>query len=60
MIGGVVKRHPHLERTFGSIIGAEGLKASIATAQEQDIDRLLAIEQSQVQNGLVFGLPAAK
>jgi hypothetical protein len=60
MIGRVVKRHPHLERTFSSIIGADGLDASTATAREQDVDQLSAIEQNQVQNGLLFGLPAAK
>jgi hypothetical protein len=60
MIGRVVKRHPHLERTFSSIIGADSLEASTATAREQDVDQLSAIEQNQVQNGLLFGLPAAK
>lgn len=60
MIGRVVRRHPHLERTFSSIIGADGLEASNATAREQDVDQLSAIEQNQVQNGLSFGVPAAK
>jgi len=52
MIGRVVKRHPHLERILSSIIGADGVQASIATAEDQDIDQPLAIEQNQVQNGL--------
>jgi hypothetical protein len=60
MIGRVVKRHPHLERTFSLIIGADGVEASIATAREQDLNQLSVIEQNQVQNGLLFGLPAAK
>ncbi|GAB7336731.1 hypothetical protein MBLNU13_g10831t2 [Cladosporium sp. NU13] len=60
MIGRVIRRHPHLERTFGAIIGEEALEAATATAREQDVDQLSTIEQNQVQNGLLFGLPAAK
>lgn len=60
MIGRVVKRHSHLERTFDSIVGADGLEASKATARDVDAAQPSAIEQNQVQNGLLFGLPAAK
>ncbi|KAK6435230.1 hypothetical protein LTR95_008582 [Oleoguttula sp. CCFEE 5521] len=59
MVGEVVKRHSHLERTFQDLIGENGLKASIGTSRNDEVTQVMKVELNQVQNGLLFGLPAA-
>lgn len=56
MVGEVLRRHAHLERTFGRLLGEEALQASKATVWT---NQSLGAELNQVQNGVLFGLPAA-
>ena len=56
MVGEILRRHSHLERTFGRLIGEEALRASKATSWT---NQPLGAELNQVQNGVLFGLPAA-
>lgn len=59
LVGRVAERHAHLRRTFEKLVGQQVLEAAIQSSRNADSSPSTVIQQNQVQNGLLFGLPAA-